>query len=296
MIRRAGDVIPEVVNVIQEKRQLHIRKIVLPKHCPVCHSRVELVEGEAIARCTGGLFCPAQRKETIKHFASRRAMDIEGLGDKLVEQLVDLRLVSSVADLYDLTQVQLENLERMGEKSAKNILTEIEQSKKTTFARFLYALGIREVGEATAKLLAQYFKTLSALQIATAEALQSIPDIGPVVASHIVHFFLEPHNREIISKLLAKGLHWPAIKSNVSLPLMGKNFVLTGTLGHLSREQAKEKLEQLGGKVVNSVSSKTHFVIFGEAPGSKFDKAKKLGISLLNENDFYILLKQHGKL
>src|SRR5579885_319367 len=255
IVRRAGDVIPEVAGVVRKLRPGSAKKIILPTHCPVCRSAVEHVEGEAVARCTGGLFCAAQRKETIKHFASRRAMDIEGLGDKLVEQLVDTRLIESVADIYDLTQTQLENLERMGEKSAQKLLEQIEKSKSTTYARFLYALGIREVGEATAKALANHFRTLQALQSATEEDLQSVPDIGPVVAAHIAHFFQERHNRDIISKLINAGVHWPLIKESNHLPLSGKTFVITGTLSNMSRDEAKERLEKLGAKVAGSVSA-----------------------------------------
>lgn len=291
IVRRAGDVIPEVVSVIKTNRSSHIKKITLPKHCPICHSSIEQVEGEAIARCTGGLFCPAQRKESIKHFASRRAMDIEGLGDKLVEQLVDTNLISTVADIYDLTQTQLENLERMGEKSALNLLEQIEKSKSTTFARFLYALGIREVGEATAKQLALHFRTLPALQTASEDDFQAVQDIGPVVAAHLAHFFAEAHNRNIIKKLLHVGVHWPEVKESRHLPLSGKTFVLTGTLSSMTRDEAKEKLESLGAKVAGSVSAKTNYVVAGEDPGSKLTKAKELGVEILDEKEFEKFLK-----
>lgn len=293
VVRRAGDVIPEVVGVVKDSHPKNIKKIVMPKHCPICHSEVEQIEGEATARCTGGLFCPAQRKETIKHFASRRAMDIEGLGDKLVEQLVDAELISSVADIYDLTQEQLENLERMGEKSAQNLLEEITKSKKTTLARFLYALGIREVGEATAKQLALYFKNLPALKQATEEQLQSVPDIGPVVAAHIAHFFHEPHNLNILNKLLNAGIHWEAVKEGKHMPLLGNTLVLTGTLSDMSRDEAKERLEKLGAKVSGSVSAKTSYVVVGDDPGSKFDKAKALGVPTLDDKAFHAFLKKH---
>lgn len=286
IVRRAGDVIPEVLSVVTEKREKNVKKIVMPKHCPVCHSAIEQVEGEAIARCTGGLFCAAQRKEAIKHFAARRAMDIEGLGDKLVELLVNENLIQTVADIYQLTQSELENLERMGEKSAQNLLEQIEKSKQTTLPRFLYALGIREVGEATAKQLALYFKTLPALETATEEELQAVPDIGPVVAAHLAHFFQEPHNRKVISKLIAAGVHWPAITSDKNLPLVGKTFVITGTLRAMSRDEAKERLENLGAKVAGSVSSKTSYVVVGEDPGSKYEKAKELNIQILDEEAF----------
>lgn len=292
IVRRAGDVIPEVYAVVKERRSKDVKQIVLPKHCPVCHSAIEQVEGEAVARCTGGLICPAQRKETIKHFASRHAMNIEGLGDKLVDQLVDTKLIHSVADIYMLTQSQLENLERMGKKSAENLLEEVEKSKNTTLPRFLYALGIREVGEATAKQLAVHFKMLPTLQQATEDELQAVPDIGPIVAAHIAHFFHEQHNREIIQKLLKAGVHWPEIKSSKELPLAGKIFVITGTLANMSRDEAKEKLEKLGAKVAGSVSSKTSYVIVGIEPGSKLDKAKKLGIQTLNDHEFHQFLKR----
>lgn len=295
IVRRAGDVIPEVVGVDKAHRHKDAKKIVLPKHCPVCQSAIEQVEGQAVARCTGGLICPAQRKETIKHFASRRAMDIEGLGDKLVEQLIDTKLISSVADIYELTQDQLENLERMGKKSAQNLLEQIEKSKNTTFARFLYALGIREVGEATAKALAMHYRNFHALQSASEESLQSVPDIGPVVAAHIAHFFHEPHNRNIINKLIKAGVHWQEVQENKHLPLMGKTFVLTGTLSDMPRDEAKERLEKLGAKVTGTVSSKTSFVVVGADPGSKYDKAKELGVPILEDKEFHGFLKKHEK-
>lgn len=290
IVRRAGDVIPEVVGVIQARRPKDARKITLPKNCPDCHSSIEQLEGEAVARCTGGLFCSSQRKEMIKHFASRRAINIEGLGDKLIEQLVDKKIISSVADIYLLTREQLENLERMGEKSAQNLLDEIEKSKLTTFARFLYALGIREVGEATSKQLAIHFKTLAALKSATAEDLQSVSDIGPIVAAHIVHFFNEPHNLTVLNKLIEAGVHWQKVEEGKSLPLAGKTFVITGTLTSLSRDEAKDILEKLGAKVAGSVSSKTSYVVVGADPGSKYDKAKELGVTILDENAFQKLL------
>lgn len=291
IVRRAGDVIPEVVGVVMAMRPSHVKEIKLPKNCPVCHSEIEHIEGEAIARCTGGLYCAAQQKEAIKHFASRRAMDIEGLGDKLVDQLVDEKLIENIADIYHLEKKSLENLERMGEKSAQNLLDQIEKSKNTTLPRFLYALGIREVGEATAKQLAVYFKTLPALEAATEEMLQGVPDIGPVVAKHIVHFFHETHNRKVIAKLLKAGIHWEEIKESKNLPLLGKTFVLTGTLNALTRDEAKEKLESLGAKVSGSVSGKTSFVVVGADAGSKLTKAKELGVKILDENDFLKMLR-----
>ncbi len=293
IVRRAGDVIPEVVSVVKP-RHAQVKKIYLPKYCPVCNSLVEQVEGEAVARCTGELICPAQQKEAIRHFASRRAMNIEGLGDKLVEQLVDTQLIHTIADIYDLTQSQIEELERMGTKSAQNLLEEIEKSKSTTLARFLYALGIREVGEATAKQLAISFKELPALLSATEEALQAVPDVGPVVATHIANFFGELHNRTVINKLLTAGIHWPEIKESKTLPLAGKTFVLTGTLHQMTRDEAKEKLELLGAKVSGSVSSKTSYVVVGDDPGSKLDKAKELSVPVLDETEFLVYLKKHG--
>jgi len=291
IIRRAGDVIPEVVKALVDKRPSDAKTIRLPINCPVCHSAIEQVEGEAVARCTGGLYCPAQRKEAIRHFASRRAIDIEGLGEKLVEQLVNTGLIESVADIYHLTHAQLENLERMGSKSADNLLEQIEVSKKTTLARFLYALGIREVGEATAKLLASNFRTLEAVQAATEEQLQTVQDIGPVVAMHIAHFFSEPHNQKVIAKLLAAGIHWPAVAENKNLPLAGKTFVITGTLGKYSRDEAKEMLERLGAKVAGSVSAKTAYVVVGADAGSKYEKAKALGVPILDEEGFEKIIK-----
>ncbi len=289
LIRRAGDVIPEVVSVVLSKRN-KVKKIVLPTKCPVCGSLVEHIEGEAVARCTGGLFCPAQRKEAIRHFASRRMMNIEGLGDKLIDQLVDADLVQSVDDIYHLKLVDLENLERMGKKSAENLLAEIEKSKHTTLARFLHSLGIREVGEATAKQLANTFKTLPAIQVASIDELQSTQDVGPVVAQHIAHFFSEKHNEKIINRLLKSGIHWDEVKTNTQQPLQGKTFVITGTLPSISREELKEKIEARGGKVSSSVSKKTSYVIVGDDPGSKYDKAISLDIPILKDADLNKIL------
>ncbi len=290
IVRRAGDVIPEVASVITAKRPKQAKEIILPKHCPVCHALVELIEGEAIARCTGGLFCTAQQKETIRHFASRRAMDIEGLGDKLVNQLVDVGLISTIADIYHLKQSALADLERMGEKSAFNLLEQIEHSKKTTFPRFLYALGIREVGEATAKQLAIHFKTLPDLEKATQADLEQVPDIGPVVAEHIAHFFKQAHNRDVIQALLKAGITWETPKDAHHLPLAGKTFVITGTLNSLSRDEAKAALEKQGAKVTDSVSKKTSYLVLGAEPGSKYEKAKALGITILDEEALLKLL------
>lgn len=291
IVRRAGDVIPEIVSAIKEQRPRDAKKIYLPKKCPVCHSHVEHIEGEAVARCSGGLFCPAQRKEAIKHFASRRALDIEGLGDKLVDQLVEQHLIENVADLYSLTLDQLSNLERMAEKSAQNLLDALEHSKKTTLARFLYSLGIREVGEATAKQLAQHYGDLEKIMHADEESLQTVSDIGPVVAKHIASFFQENHNRIAIEKLLHAGIHWEKVKTVSNMPFAGKTFVLTGTLQTLSRDEAKEKLENLGAKVAGSVSSKTSYVVVGADAGSKLKKAQELGVPVLEEEEFLKLIK-----
>jgi DNA ligase (NAD+) len=290
IIQRAGDVIPEVVSVV--KSDAHAKKIKLPADCPICHSAIEQVEGEAIARCTGGLFCPAQRKEAIRHYASRRAIDVEGLGEKLVEQLVDQKLINNAADLYSLNFKELSSLERMAEKSAQNLLDALEQSKKTTLPRFLYALGIREVGEATAKNLAKYFGDLEPLFEATEESLQEIEDVGPIVAEHIVSFFAEKHNRDVINKLLKAGVHWEKIqKSTQELRLAGQTFVLTGSLAAMSREEAKEKLESMGAKVAGSVSAKTNCVVVGSDAGSKLAKAKKLNVPVMEEEEFLKFLQ-----
>ncbi len=287
IVRRAGDVIPQIVSVVRSRRQGRPRKFKMPTHCPVCGSATERIEGEAKTFCTGGLYCEAQRKEMIKHFASRRALDIEGLGEKLVEQLVDAGLVHDPADLYALNEAQLSGMERMAEKSAQNILAALEKSKQTTLARFIYALGIHNVGETTAQTLAQHFATLEQLMTADEESLQAAPDVGPIVAHSIVTFFAQPHNREVIDKLLAAGLHWPEveIKSEDALPLKGKTFVLTGTLTQMSRNDAKAALQALGAKVSGSVSKKTDYVVVGENPGSKATKAEQLGIEILSESE-----------
>jgi DNA ligase (NAD+) len=286
IVRRAGDVIPEVVSVVLEKRPAHTQVIVLPKQCPVCGSEVTHTPGEAAARCSGGLFCAAQVKESIKHFASRKAMDIDGLGDKLVEQLFDAKLIATVADIYHLQHQPLAALERMGDKSATNLLTAIQQSRETTLAKFLYALGIREVGEATAYQLAQHFGNLQAIMDADEETLLAVSDVGPVVAAHIFHFLHEPHNLQIIHQLQASGVHWPETNTpdtSRPQPFAGQTFVLTGSLTQLTREQAKQQLQQLGAKVAGSVSAKTNVVVAGEAPGSKYTKAQALGITIWNE-------------
>lgn len=296
IIRRAGDVIPQVVAVVLEKRG-QTQDIVMPEHCPVCHSRIEKIAGEAVARCTGGLICAAQRKEAIKHFAARKAMDIEGLGDKLIEQLVDEDLIHSVDDLYHLNLDQLAALERMAEKSAQNILQALEKSKHTTLARFIYALGIREVGEVTAKQLAQHFGFLERIHNADIETLQNVPDVGVVVAAHIQHFFAEPHNLTVIAELKKAGVHWSESEPQGAqdLPLAEQTAVITGTLveSGMSRDDAKAKLEALGCKVAGSVSAKTDFVVAGEKAGSKLDKAQELNIRVLNERDFLALLAKY---
>ena len=298
VVRRAGDVIPAVASVIFDQRPKNAKQVQLPAHCPVCGSDVEKLEAEAIARCTGGLGCRAQCKQSISHFASRRAMYIDGLGEKLIEVLVDKGLVKSVADLYVLEASALATLERMGEKSAEKIIQAISVSKKTTFAKFLYALGIREVGEATALSLSRHFKDCDAIRHASIEALQEIPDIGPIVAVHIHTFFKQPHNLEVISRLLKEGIEWTVSVTDQEnghaehSEIMGKTFVLTGTLNTLSREEAKERLIALGAKISESVSKKTHYVVVGDAPGSKRTKAENLGVPILEEAEFLKLLAE----
>ncbi len=299
-VRRAGDVIPEVVAVVLEKRPMRAAHgnaplhppFSLPRRCPVCGSAVEKLEDEAIARCTGGLFCPAQRKQALLHFASRRAIDIDGLGEKIVEQLVDHAIVKTPADLYKLGLAGLASLQRMAEKSAANILAAIEKSKHTTLTRFIFALGIRNVGEATAKDLSRYFGNLDALMQANEDQLQQVPDVGPVVAASIARFFAERHNIEVIEQLRAAGVHWAEGEpmALAAAPLAGKTFVLTGTLPSLSREAAKEMIEAQGGKVAGSVSRKTDYVVAGEDAGSKLVKAQELGITLLTEDQLKELL------
>ncbi|MDE2089960.1 MAG: NAD-dependent DNA ligase LigA, partial [Gammaproteobacteria bacterium] len=288
IVRRAGDVIPEVVAVVADRRPRGTRPFRMPKACPVCGSEVEKPEGEAVARCSSGLYCPAQRKEAVKHFASRRAMDVEGLGDKLVDQLVEHGRVEDVSDLYALTHEQLAALERMGDKSAANLLAALHKSKTTTLARFLYALGIREVGEATAQTLARHFGTLEAIRAADEQQLQQAPDVGPVVAAHVATFFHQPHNIAVIDKLLAAGVHWPQRQERagaVFQPLAGMSFVLTGALESMSRDEAKARLESLGARVSGSVSRKTRYVVAGADPGSKLDKARELGAERLDEQE-----------
>ena len=294
VIRRAGDVIPQVVNVVLSERPEETREIVFPTHCPVCNSDVERVEGEAVTRCTGGLICGAQRKEALKHFVSRRALDVEGMGDKIIDQLVEKEYVHTPADLFRLTAGKLTGLDRMGPKSAQNVVTALEKSKATTFARFLYALGIREVGEATAAGLAAYFATIEALEQATIEELQKVPDVGIVVATHVFHFFAEENNRDVIAQLRAEGVNWPAPvvvnAEEIDSPFAGKTVVLTGSLSQLSRDDAKARLMALGAKVAGSVSKKTDLVIAGEAAGSKLAKAQELGIAVIDEAEMLRLL------
>jgi DNA ligase (NAD+) len=298
IVRRAGDVIPEVVGVVLEKRpadagepfDLYKR---LGGQCPVCGSPIEREEGEVDWRCTGGLTCPAQRKQALLHFASRRAMDVEGLGDKLVDQLVDAGIVRAIPDIYKLGFTSLATLERMGDKSAQNLLAAIDKSKTTTLGRFLFSLGIRHVGEATAKDLARHFGNIDRLMDARVEELLEVNDVGPVVAESIRHFFDQPHHREVVEQLRAAGVHWPdeaGLASDAPRPLLGQVLVLTGTLPTLSRDEAKALIEAAGGKVTGSVSKKTNYVVAGEEAGSKLDKARELGITVLDEAGLRALL------
>jgi len=296
-VRRAGDVIPEVVRVLPERRPKGARAVKLPAHCPVCGSDIERVEGEAVARCSGGLYCAAQRREAVKHFASRRAMDIEGLGDKLIEQLIDEELIGDPSDLFSLSVDTLAGLERMGDKSARNLIEALDKARRSTLARFLYALGIREVGEATAQALARQFGSLEAIRAADEESLQQTPDVGPVVAHHVHTFFRQRHNREVIAKLLAAGVEWPESEPAPppeALPLAGKTFVLTGALSE-PREVVKGRLQALGAKVAGSVSKNTDYVVAGEDAGSKLHKAQDLGIEVLDEAGLTGLIAKLGR-
>ena len=288
VIRRAGDVIPQIIGVLHDRRPADARPIVFPKTCPVCDSAIVRIEGEAVARCTGGLFCAAQRKEALKHFVSRKAMDIDGVGGKLIEQLVDRELIHTPADLFKLDLTTLTRLDRMGAKSAENALASLEKAKNTTLARFIFALGIREVGEATALNLANHFKTLEALQNADLEALQQVPDVGEVVANRILAFWHEPHNVAVVNDLIAQGVHWDDVEvKEVGENLFkGKTVVLTGTLTQMGRNEAKALLQDMGAKVSGSVSAKTDFVIAGDAAGSKLTKAQELGVTVLTEEEF----------
>jgi DNA ligase (NAD+) len=294
-IRRAGDVIPQVTQVVLERRPSDAKAIVFPDVCPVCSSHVERVEGEAVARCTGGLVCRAQRKEAIKHFASRKALNVDGLGDKIVEQLVERELIETPADLFKLRQGHFESLERMGPKSAQNLVAALETAKSTTLAKFIYSLGIREVGEATAQNLAAHFRSLDALKAATLDDLQGVADVGVVVAGHLHAFFSEAHNVDVVNALLEVGLHWPQIeeKSADATPLSGLTYVLTGTLNQLNRNDAKARLEALGAKVAGSVSKNTHAVFAGEKAGSKLAKATELNIPVMDEEALIALLAEH---
>ncbi len=297
IVRRAGDVIPEVVRVLVEQRPHDARRVRLPPRCPVCGSPVKREEGEAIARCTGGYACAAQRCERILHFASRRAMDIEGLGDKLVDQLVTAGLVDDPADLYELTVDQRAALDRMGQRSAEKLLAAIERSRETSQPRFLYALGIRDVGEATALALAQHFGTLETLMHADAAAIEQVPDVGPIVAARVTAFFADPRNRRMIERLRKAGVHWrnfAATPAGAVQPLAGKTFVLTGTLASLTRDQASERLRALGARVAGSVSRNTDYVVAGAEAGSKLQKARELGVTVLDEQALLALLEKGG--
>lgn len=288
IVRRAGDVIPEIVGIVADRRPADARAVTLPARCPVCGSDVERGEGEAIARCIGGLFCPAQRKEAIRHFVSRRALNIEGFGEKIIDQLVDKGLIETAADLYTLTEQQLVDLERLGEKSARKLIAAIDKSKQTTYARFLYGLGIGNVGEATALALANELKSLDELLNADEERLQQVQDVGPVVAAAIYSFFHEPHNLQVIQALISAGVRWPvATATNTrELPLRGKTFVITGTLQTMTRDEAKTKLQALGAKVAGSVSKKTTAVIVGADAGSKLQTALELNVETWSEDQF----------
>lgn len=297
ILRRAGDVIPDVVAVVPERRPAHTQPIKVPPRCPVCHAEVIKPEGEVIARCTGGLFCPAQLAQTVQHFASRRALDIDGLGEKRVEQLIEHKLVHDIADIYLLTAEQLLALERTGEKSVHNLLAALQHSKSTTLARFLYGLGIPEVGETTARCLANHFGKLDALLAADEEQLQRIPSIGPIMAATIVGFLHQPHNRALIVKLQQLGVHWTEHTPQPpgAQPLQGQTFVLTGSLTTLTRDQASAQLQTLGAKTSGSVSAKTTYVVAGQDPGSKLRKAQELGVTVLSEQELLQLLQQHNE-
>ncbi len=300
-VRRAGDVIPEVVSVMEDRRQDDVREFVMPDKCPVCGSHVVRLEGEAVARCSGGLFCPAQRKQALLHFASRRAMDIEGLGEKIVDQLVDNAIVHNPSDLYKLGLVKLANLDRMAEKSASNLLAAIEKSRSTSLPRFIFALGIRNVGEATAKDLARHFGKLDVLMAANEAVLTQVTDVGPIVAQSVAQFFAESHNREVIEQLRAAGVHWPESEPRRTHgigALAGKTFVLTGAMPNMTRDEAKERIEAAGGKVAGSVSKKTDYVVAGAEAGSKLTKAQELGVTILDEDGLLALLnpEAQGKL
>jgi len=293
IIRRAGDVIPQIVSVVLERRSDNSETIEFPKKCPVCESAVMKAEGEAVLRCTGGLYCQAQRKEAIKHFASRKAIDVDGLGDKLVEQLVDEGLIKTPADLFKLTELDVSTMERMGKKSADNLIKGLEIAKNTTLAKFIYSLGIREVGETTAANLALHFLAFDAIKSANEEQLQQVPDVGVIVAKNIVNFFAQSHNLDVVNEL-EMIMSWPDIevKSDDELPLKDQTFVLTGTLSQMGRNEAKAALQALGAKVSGSVSAKTHYLVAGEKAGSKLTKAQDLGIKILTEDEMIALINQ----
>ncbi|SSR09212.1 DNA ligase [Acinetobacter nosocomialis] len=296
-VYRTGDVIPKVEKVWPEFRPAEAEVVHLPESCPVCASPVVMPEGEALARCSGGLYCAAQRIEAIRHFVSRKAMDIEGLGDRWVESLLRLDLLKDVADIYHLHEHRetLLGIEKMGEKSVQNLIDAIEVSKKTTLARFIYALGIRGVGETTARMLANTFQTLEALKAANVEALKKTPDVGDITAEWIADFFLAPHNIEVLDRLIVAGIHWDAPTAPTRQPLNGESWVLTGTLEQMTRDQATQMLQALGARVSGSVSSKTKCVVAGEKAGSKLEKAAKLGIPVMNETDFLSLMASYGQ-
>ena len=296
IIRRAGDVIPQITQVVLERRPDDAKDIEFPATCPICDSHVERIEGEAVARCTGGLVCQAQRKQAIKHFASRKALDVDGLGDKIVDQLVDRELIKTPADLFILKQGHFESLERMGPKSAKNLVNALQDAKQTTLAKFLYSLGIREVGEATAQNLANHFLTLEKITQASVDALTEVSDVGEIVAKHVRGFFSEEHNMAVVNALVEQGIHWPELTapSADAQPLAGLTYVLTGTLSELNRNDAKARLQALGAKVSGSVSAKTDALIAGVKAGSKLTKAQDLGIDVLTEADLIALLSEHN--
>jgi DNA ligase (NAD+) len=296
IVRRAGDVIPEVVSVITEKRLNNVRLFSMPTVCPECGSHIERPADEAVARCSGGIYCPAQRKHAITHFASRRAMDIEGMGEKLADQLVEANLVHSLDDIYKLDVATLANLERMAQKSAQNVIDALNHSKQTTLARFIYGLGIRNVGEATAKDLAAHFGSLQALQDAPLEALLEVNDVGPIVAESILQFFSEPHNRQVIASMQSLGVKWPETtgKQRAEGILSGKTLVLTGTLPNISRDSAQALIEAAGGKVSGSVSKKTDYVVAGAEAGSKLEKAQNLGVMIIDEAGLLTLLSDYA--
>jgi DNA ligase (NAD+) len=295
VIIRAGDVIPQIVSVVMDRRPLTAKDIEFPTCCPICQSAVIKLDGEAVLRCTGGLYCGAQRKEAIKHFSSRKALDIDGLGDKLVEQLVDENLIKNPADLFSLSELTVSTMDRMGQKSAANLIAGIANAKQTSLAKFIYALGIREVGETTAANLAQHYLTFDAIRQATSEQLQEVPDVGGIVAKNIIDFFAQPHNIEVVEQLITI-LSWPVIevKSADQQPLADQIFVLTGSLSRMGRNQAKAILQSLGAKVSGSVSAKTDYLVAGEKAGSKLTKATNLGVTILTEEEMLVLFEQHG--